>query len=165
MRRYDRTHRRDVDGTFMVDVGHGRFSLIDDSDIQRVAALTWLVRSTDGFLYPVTGVNGTRMHRFIVGASPGQLVDHINGSTLDNRRANLRFCTSKQNSWNRGPVGGRRYKGITLLPCGLWQVQISHKYLGAFPTEEAAARAYDAAAIALYGDYARLNFPERRAAA
>lgn len=45
-----------------------------------------------------------------------------------------------------------------------WIAQIGHNYkiwkVGVYDTEEAAARAYDAKARELYGDKARLNFPD-----
>lgn len=39
-------------------------------------------------------------HRFILKASTGQLIDHINGNGLDNRRCNLRFVTATENNVN-----------------------------------------------------------------
>lgn len=48
-----------------------------------------------------------RMHREIMlraepdGYGPKLHVDHVNGQTLDNRRANLRWATNAQNSANR----------------------------------------------------------------
>lgn len=45
----------------------------------------------------------------------------------------------------------------------MWQAQISrggkYEYLGAFQSEEDAARAYDTAAIRVHGEFACLNFP------
>jgi len=45
--------------------------------------------------------NGTRncigMHQEVLGTKTGQHVDHKNHDTLDNRRANLRQCTTSQN--------------------------------------------------------------------
>lgn len=41
------------------------------------------------------------MHRELLGLERGREVDHINGDTLDNRRANLRAVTHAQNMQNR----------------------------------------------------------------
>lgn len=40
-------------------------------------------------------------HRVVMGATKGQIVDHINGDKSDNRRANLRFATRSTNAMNR----------------------------------------------------------------
>jgi hypothetical protein len=40
------------------------------------------------------------MHRFILDAEKGTLIDHLNGDKLDNRKINLRYVTRSQNSQN-----------------------------------------------------------------
>ncbi len=96
----------------------------------------------------------------------GREIDHINGDKLDNRKVNLRICTSSQNAMNRKSLGNRfGYKGIVNYRNGKYQAMIwdgKHNLnLGMFTTKEDAAKAYDNAAVEIHGIYARLNFPEK----
>lgn len=106
------------------------------------------------------------MHRLVMGAVSGQIVDHISGDIRDNRRVNLRICTHAENMRNRRSVSGSSlYKGvkIELRPSGSSRIRatITHNrktiHLGTFKTEEDAARAYDAMAIRLQGSFACTN--------
>jgi hypothetical protein len=105
------------------------------------------------------------MHRLILGAPEGVLVDHVDGDGLNNTRANLRLCTSSQNAANIKAVWGcSRYKGVSPHSASSrWQVILTYMgeriYLGLFDDEEEAARAYDRKALELRGEYAHLNFP------
>ena len=117
-----------------------------------------------------------KMHRLIMDAKRGEIVDHINGDPLDNRRSNLRLCTAAENARNhkkqelinKSPCTSE-YKGVTLstkkTPYGdyqYWRAQITvdgvNHYLGQFKTEEDAATAYDVAAEEHHGEFARTNF-------
>jgi len=89
-------------------------------------------------------------------------LDHINRNKSDNRICNLRECNRSQNNANTLPYKNRKYKGICFdKRCGKYRVQIGYKkenyYLGRFDTPEAAALAYNAKALELYGEFAYLN--------
>lgn len=47
------------------------------------------------------------LHREVVNASDGQIVDHINGNSLDNRRQNLRIASKSLNAFNSDKAKGR----------------------------------------------------------
>lgn len=105
------------------------------------------------------------LHRAILDLPKSEIVDHWNGNGLDCRRKNLRVCLQKQNARNR-----RSHRGSTSRHLGVswrtseskWvaQIMVDGKKisLGRFTSEVDAASAYDAAAVRLFGDFARPNF-------
>jgi hypothetical protein len=105
------------------------------------------------------------MHNHILHCSSGEIGDHKNGNTLDNRRENIRKCTVSQNNSNRIPKKGHcGFKGVSLdKRRSTWVAWIAADkkkiYVGSFTTPERAARAYDQAALIHHGEFARLNFP------
>lgn len=158
-----------------VPVGRDHFALVDAADYQRVGLLRWhLLRGHNGKLYAYTGLgrNCVYMHRLIAGTPRGYETDHENGDGLDNRRSNLRPATPSQNRGNMGkprrPDGSAhssQYKGVIWDKArGKWLARICRygvtKNLGRYDDEAEAARAYDAAAVEHFGEFARLNFPE-----
>jgi hypothetical protein len=112
-----------------------------------------------------------RAHRVIwalvTGEWPSASIDHINGDAGDNRWANLRAATATENARNRKSRTGStsKYLGVRKEASSTkYRAQIrlngKLKHLGLFVREEDAARAYDTAAIAAYGEFARPNFGE-----
>jgi hypothetical protein len=105
------------------------------------------------------------MHRVILNDFTSPQIDHKDGNSLNNTRQNLRPCTAHFNAGNR-PGWGRssKYKGVCFDKItGRWasyiRVNGNQIHLGRFVSEEDAARAYDAAALDTFGEFARLNFP------
>lgn len=107
-----------------------------------------------------------RMHFLIMKPPEGLGVDHKNGNGLDNRRDNLRICSQHDNCKNmsKHKDGSSAYKGLTFRKRGGWDVRINYAYkhikVGYFNDEIEAAKAYDKKAKELYGEFAKLNFPE-----
>lgn len=102
------------------------------------------------------------------GAMPeGALIDHADRNPMHNAVGNLRLADYSGNNANRTPNTGStssRYLGVYLNRYGRWAAQIKKDskviYLGQFDFEETAARVRDEASVALFGEFAVLNFPE-----
>ncbi len=144
---------------------HGKVALVDDEDFERINKYKWHV--TNGYaVRKLTATSPTiRMHRVVVDCPENMEVDHINRNRLDNRRENLRICTHSQNGMNKDVVASNKsgFKGVSWhTRSKKWVAQIqlnkTRKHLGYYETPEAAAFAYDEAAIKNYGEFAVLNF-------
>jgi hypothetical protein len=110
-----------------------------------------------------------RLHRLIMNAPDGYVVDHISGDTTDNRRCNLRICKDRENSMNRKNRKNSLspYKGVYFHIRDkryIAQLCIDGEYvwIGYFTTEKDAALAYDCYARIHFGEYAKLNFPDEQ---
>lgn len=157
-----------------VPLTKGKVAIIDAEDADRVLAYKWSACAPrNGIFYAQARVDsgpGPRthayLHRFIMQPPPRMQVDHVNGNTLDCRRANMRIASASENCRNRGKRSDgttSAYKGVCLNR-SRWLVQINapgrKRHVGYFDDEIEAALAYDRAAIEAYGEFARLNVPE-----
>jgi hypothetical protein len=153
-----------------IPISRGLFVVVDDADYAWAMQFRWFAfLGHTGIWYAIRNdrsgsrKRSPRMHREMLGAKPGEIIDHINGNGLDNRRANLRFCTNQQNAANgRRRSQDKPYKGVYRQGERRgWTARIvvdgKQQYLGTFATAEAAADAYDAAAVAAHGIFARTN--------
>lgn len=107
------------------------------------------------------------MHRFIMGINDHRSIDHIDGDRTNNQEANLRFATQSLNNGNarkQAKPATSQYKGVYWFKArSKWYARITYlgktTCIGLFLDETDAARAYDAKARELFGEFARPNFP------
>ena len=136
------------DGVY-VSIGNGHSVLVDAEDVGLVHAHTWTIHRK-GYAETCIKNEGRwttqRLHRMIVSAPKGVIVDHINHDTFDMRKVNLRCVTSSQNSQNRrgassvSSTGIRNvywFKGIQRF-CVELQVDGKNKRFGTYKTLEEA---------------------------
>lgn len=160
------------DNQIRLPLSRGLFALLDAADEPLISGIKWYaVPASDGSTFyatrshPETG-RQLRLHNVLMAPPTGMLVDHINRDGLDNRRENLRLATFKQNMANRRfPVGISGFRGVYAYgrKRDRWSANISRNGqstpVGVFDDPADAARAFDAAARAEYGEFAVLNFP------
>jgi hypothetical protein len=149
-------------GIVKIPLTRGLFATIDAADFERVSQFKWQAMNSRDVFYAVN-TGKVMMHRFILGLTPNDPeVDHRNRNGLDNRRENLRLATRSQQMANRRlfTQTSTGYKGVARRGAKFAAyIGARRMYLGLFPTAEAAALAYDAKAVELFGEFACLNLP------
>ncbi len=72
------------------------FCMVDDDDFDRLFAFSWHPESYRGVLYVRGRMVGRKLkfiHRVIMDAPDGYLVDHVDHNPLNNQKQNLRLCS------------------------------------------------------------------------
>lgn len=175
----------ELDGQLVVliQLQGGRICLVDLADWDLLRRYRWhwkwesRTETGERRLYVATSIwereerrhRAIRIHRLITAAPEQMMVDHRSGDTLDNRRSNLRIADNSRNQANSGSRGGSsRYKGVSWnARKRRWLVAFrangQYHFVGYFRDEFEAAKAYDAAAEKVSGEFARTNFIVTRA--
>lgn len=159
----------------LIPLTQGLTALVDEADFEELSKHRWSAKQDRNTWYASRWVRtgkyrGTTitMHQQLMGVRG---VDHRDGNGLNNQRSNLRLVTQQQNSQNSGKCSTKKsskYKGVSWKSSHKkWAATISNprkgtaprsrKHLGYFVEEEAAALAYDNAALELFGEFARPN--------
>ena len=123
--------------------GKGHRALVDEDIKELYGGLSWFLSDTG---YAVRRSDRRddstkmtiRLHRLIMNAPEGMVVDHLNGDSLDNRRSNLRVCTQGDNAKNRHGTVGYCWDSSK----GKYQVRYRGKFYGRYRTETEAKDAY-----------------------
>ncbi len=143
-----------------------KVTIVDDEDYKKLSKYDWRTMKGTYTFYARTWSNGKHllMHRFIMNAPKGMVVDHRDGNGLNNQRSNLKLTTQQENLWNwqNKRKGTSKYKGVHWDSySGKWRAQIIHNSkklsLGLFKDEKIAAKAYDDAVIKYRGNKGQPN--------
>jgi hypothetical protein len=154
----------------VVDIKGGR-TLIDDSDLPLLDGYSWFVND-NGYAVAFKYIRGSsktgqkqnrvRLHRFVMGAEEGQIVDHINQNKLDNRRSNLRFATKSTNAANSKTQSNNTsgFRGVSFQKnVNKWFAYINYQGkripLGYFNSSSEAAKVRNRKANKLFGEFAK----------
>lgn len=159
-----------------IPLSKGKVALVDDEDFEIQGKFRWYTIVGKYTWYAARhdpqgkGKYGQLLlHREILLAPTGMQVDHINRNGLDCRRSNMRLATNAQNSANHrkrrdnssGHIGVYQSHGCINKWDAMIRVNGRTKFIGSFSSIEDAARARDAMALELYGEFANLNFPNQ----
>ncbi len=160
----------------LIQLTQGKYAKVDPEHYDWLRKYNWYAHkhkdSNTYYAWSSKSIRGKHkivvMHRLIMSAKEGEEFDHRNQDGLDNRKQNLRKCTSSQNKANVKKPKCRNesqsiYKGVCWhKPSSKWRAEITckkkHYWLGVFDSELEAAETYDKRAKELFGEFACINF-------
>lgn len=124
--------------------------IFDKEDYEIVKRYSWNI-DKDGYIFSSIKNGKIKLHRLLLDCPKNMVVDHINRDPSDNRKVNLRICTSQENGWNR------KFKGYTKVN-GKYRVTLSKNNKLVFrqvcETESEAKRVRREAEKMYFGEYA-----------
>lgn len=142
---------------------------IDNEDYKKFCIYKWSA-SKNGYVRTTNYYKNKKqktktLHRYIMNAKKGQIVDHIDGNKLNNSKKNLRFVNYFQNAQNRKGDSNKKYnlpKGVFLsgYKNKKYRVRVQTKYKGNyeggyFSCIEDAVLKYNQLAKKVFGKYSR----------
>ncbi len=156
-------------------IGSEKVIVVDDEDYENLSKYRWYLTGFYAFRLVTVGNRkigrsrrSTYMHRQIMNAKNGEVVDHINHDKLDNRKINLRIGNHSMNGANSRINAHKTirstsiFKGVTFSSRRKkWIAKINvnqrTRYIGGYDSQESAARAYNEMANFHFGKFALLN--------
>ncbi|MHC4459950.1 MAG: AP2 domain-containing protein [Planctomycetota bacterium] len=160
----------------IIGLGNNLNAIVDLEDLPKLSKIRWFAEKHGNTYYCVTSKNkdtfGKKiyMHHIVKGNPPvGMEVDHCDGNGLNNKKNNIRFCSHKENCQarrKRKTKTSSKYKGVSWdKERKQWMVRImgidgKNHWLGRYNSELDAAKAYDEAAMEMFGNFAQLNIPK-----
>jgi hypothetical protein len=159
-----------------INLSNNIVAIVDDEDFETVNKFSWCL-SSHGYairriyVEKIKGKWKTKqfyLHREIIKDIPkGKVIDHINNNRLDNRKANLRVCSIRENISRAGisKANTSGFKGVkykTGPRIKRWQANIKVNgkaiYSKHFLTKEEAAKEYDKLAKLHLKEFAYQNY-------
>lgn len=156
----------------LIPLTQGKFAIVDEDKYEELIKYKWYAIKGNHTYYAMRQIRLTNpteiiyiyMHSQILGYPIGVEIDHRNHNGIDNRIFNIRTCTRSQNQHNRR----KRRNASSIFKGVSWNKNTNKWYshvvfegksinLGQFNSEIEAAKAYDAKALELCGEFALLN--------
>lgn len=135
-------------------------TIIDAEDVDLVKQYSWSLSNGRHTQYCKSNQVG-QLHRLVMNAPKGMVVDHINHNGLDNRKSNLRICTNQENICNcEIPKNNKSgCKGVYWAKDkNKWTVQVTINnktiYIGRYTNLEEAIEARKEASKKYYNEFA-----------
>ncbi len=144
------------------------FTIVDDEDFEYLNQWKWYLLKSKTNYYAIRTSRPEnkliQLHRVVIQAKKGEIVDHVNRNKLDNRKSNLRICTISQNNQNRkiNKLNKSGFNGVSWNSNNKkWVAQIAYNnkkvHIGFFNDPIQAAKAFNEAALKYHGEFANLN--------
>jgi hypothetical protein len=154
----------------------GKIVKVDDADYGYLNQFSWRARKDGKTYYAYRRfqkdgkIHQIAMHRKILNTPKGVQVNHLDWNGLNNQRLNIINCDASANCQYVKPRSNTGYLGVsqhtnkstngTLHIYYTADIQKDHKVFRLYHGKDAevAARAYDAKAKELFGEFANVNF-------